>query len=103
MSDSFQRNHSVIRFGVFEADPAAGELRKKGVRVKVQDQPFQVLLALLENPNEVVTRNELRNRLWPGDTYVDFDQGLNRAVAKLRDVLDDTAEKPVYIQTITRR
>ena len=103
MFDSLQRNHSVIRFGLFEAHPLAGELRKKGVRVKVQDQPFQVLLALLENPNEVVTRNELRNRLWPSDTYVDFDQGLNRAVAKLRDVLGDPAEKPVYIQTITRR
>lgn len=93
----------LIRFGVFEIDPAAGELRKQGVRVRLQEQPFQVLLALVEAPRQVVSREELKNRLWPGDTYVDSDQGLNRAVAKLRSALDDPAERPAYIQTVARR
>jgi len=94
---------SLIRFGVFEIDPATNEVRKEGIKVKLQEQPFQVLLALVEHPQQLVTRSELKRRLWPADTYVDFDQGLNRAVAKLRDALDDTAEQPVYIQTIARK
>lgn len=103
MAETSEVARPLTRFGIFEIDAAAGELRKQGVRVRLQDQPFQVLLALVEKPDQVVTREELKNRLWPGDTYVDFDHGLNRAVAKLRDALNDPAERPVYIQTVTRR
>jgi pentatricopeptide repeat protein len=90
-------------FGPFEADLRSGELRKHGVRLKLQDQPFQVLALLLEHAGDVVTREELRQRLWPADTFVDFDTGLNSAVKKLRDVLADSAEEPRYIETIPRR
>src|SRR5580704_9563870 len=90
-------------FGPFEADLRSGELRKHGVRLKLQDQPFQVLALLLEHVGDVVTREELRQRLWPADTYVDFDTGLNSAVKKLRDVLADSADDPRYIETIPRR
>jgi TolB-like protein/DNA-binding winged helix-turn-helix (wHTH) protein len=93
----------LIRFGVFEVDPRTGELRSKGSRVKLQDQPLQILLALLEKPGEVVTREELRAKLWPADTFVDFDHGLNAAVKRLRDALADTAETPRYIETLPRR
>jgi TolB-like protein/DNA-binding winged helix-turn-helix (wHTH) protein/Tfp pilus assembly protein PilF len=95
--------NSLIRFGVFEVDPRTGELRSKGSRVKLQDQPLQILLALLEKPGEVVTREELRAKLWPADTFVDFDHGLNAAVKRLRDALADTAETPRYIETLPRR
>jgi TolB-like protein/DNA-binding winged helix-turn-helix (wHTH) protein/Tfp pilus assembly protein PilF len=97
-----QPNH-LIRFGVFEVDPRSGELRSKGSRVKLQDQPLQILLAVLEKPGEVVTREELRAKLWPADTFVDFDHGLNAAVKRLRDALGDTAENPRYIETLPRR
>ncbi|MFZ3333479.1 MAG: winged helix-turn-helix domain-containing protein [Candidatus Acidiferrales bacterium] len=90
-------------FGLFEADLRSGELRKHGVRLKLQDQPFQVLALLLEHAGDVVTREELRQRLWPADTFVDFDTGLNSAVKKLRDVLADSADEPRYIETIPRR
>jgi DNA-binding winged helix-turn-helix (wHTH) protein len=90
-------------FGLFEADLRSGELRKHGVRLKLQDQPFQVLALLLESAGDVVTREELRQRLWPADTFVDFDTGLNSAVKKLRDVLADSADEPRYIETIPRR
>jgi TolB-like protein/DNA-binding winged helix-turn-helix (wHTH) protein/Tfp pilus assembly protein PilF len=90
-------------FGPFEADLRSGELRKHGVRLKLQDQPFHVLALLLEHAGEVVTREELRQRLWPEETFVDFDTGLNRAVKKLRDVLADLADQPRYIETIPRR
>jgi DNA-binding winged helix-turn-helix (wHTH) protein/Tol biopolymer transport system component len=93
----------VIRFGTFEVDPRTGELRRNGSRVKLQDQPFQVLLALLERPGDVVTREELRAKLWPADTFVDFDHGLNAAVKRLRDALGDTAENPRFIETLARR
>ena len=93
----------VIRFGTFEVDPRAGELWKKGLRVKLQDQPLQILLALLEKPGDVVTREELRSKLWPTDTFVDFDHGLNAAVKRLRDALDDSAESPRFIETLPRR
>jgi len=93
----------LIRFGVFEVDPRTGELRSKGSRVKLQDQPLQILLALLEKPGEVVTREELRAKLWPTDTFVDFDHGLNAAVKRLRDALDDSAESPHFIETLPRR
>ena len=94
---------SQLRFGIFEIDLATNELRKRGIKIKLQEQPFQLLLALVEHPQQLVTRSELKSRLWQADTYVDFDQGLNRAVAKLRDALDDAAEQPVYIQTIARK
>src|SRR5215470_12943605 len=91
------------RFGEFEADLKAAELRKNGTRLKLQLQPFQVLVALLERPGEVVTREELRQRLWPQDTFVDFDHGLNTAMAKLHDVLGDSAGSPRYVETIAKR
>lgn len=91
------------RFGDYEADLRAAELSRKGTRLKLQLQPFQVLVALLERPRDVVTREELRQRLWPEDTFVDFDHGLNTAVAKLRDVLGDSASAPRYIETIAKR
>jgi DNA-binding winged helix-turn-helix (wHTH) protein len=91
------------KFDEFEADLRAAELRKNGNRLKLQMQPFQVLVALLERPREVVTREELRQRLWPQDTFVDFDHGLNTAMVKLRDVLGDSASKPKFIETIAKR
>lgn len=91
------------KFAEFEADVRAAELRRGGTRVKLQMQPFQVLLALLERMQDVVTREELRQRLWPQDTFVDFDHGLNTAVAKLRDVLGDSASSPKYIETVAKR
>ena len=91
------------RFGHYEADVNARELYRDGTRLRLQMQPFQVLVALLERPREVVTREELRLRLWPEDTFVDFDHGLNTAMAKLRDVLGDSAANPRYIETIAKR
>ena len=91
----------VFCFGVFEADEARGELRKRGIRIKLHTQPFQVLVLLLERPAEVVTRDEMRQRLWGQDTFVDFDHGLNTAVNKLREALDDSASQPRYIETIS--
>jgi cholera toxin transcriptional activator len=90
----------VFCFGVFEADESKGELRKHGVRIKLHSQPFQVLLMLLERPAEVVVREEMRQRLWGEDTYVDFDHGLNSAVNKIRDALNDSASRPRYIETV---
>ncbi len=84
----------VIHFGVFEADLRAGELRRNGSKVKLQEQPFQILAMLLERPGEIVTREELRARLWSADTFVDFDHGLNSAIRRLRDALGDSAENP---------
>src|SRR4030081_2142052 len=92
-----------IRFGVFEADLGAGELRKHGLRLKLSEKPFQILVMLLEKPGNVVSREELRNRLWPGDTFVDFDHGLNNAVMRLREVLGDSSENPRFVETIPRR
>jgi DNA-binding winged helix-turn-helix (wHTH) protein len=91
------------QFDDFEADLRAAELRRHGTRLKLQLQPFQVLVALLERPREVITREELRQRLWPEDTFVDFDHGLNTAMVKLRDVLGDSASKPKYVETIAKR
>ncbi|MGA8027464.1 MAG: winged helix-turn-helix domain-containing protein [Bryobacteraceae bacterium] len=90
----------VFRFGPFEADEAAGELRKHGVRVKLHSQPFQLLLMLLERHSQLVTRDELRQRLWREDTFVDFDHGLNTAVNKLRQALGDSASQPRHVETI---
>src|ERR1700739_2336159 len=96
-------NRRRIRFGIFEADLRAGELRKGGSRIRLQEQPFQILVMLLERPGQIITREELRSRLWPGDTFVDFEHGVNSAVARLRDALGDSAAKPRYIETLPRR
>src|ERR1700719_1532114 len=92
-----------LRFGVFELDPRAGELRKRGVRVRLQEQPFQVLATLLEHPGEIVTREELRKKLWPADTFVDFDHGLNKVINKIREALSDSVESPRFVETVARR
>lgn len=92
-----------IQFGVFEVDLAAGELRRRGVRLHLQAQPFGVLAMLLEKPGAIVSREELRQRLWPGDVFVDFDQGLNKAINKLREALGDSAENPRFIETVPRK
>ena len=94
---------AFVRFGVYEADMRAHELRKKGVRVKLQEQPFQVLTVLLEHAGQVVTREELRARIWSDDTFVDFDNSLNTSINKLREALNDSAESPRYIETVPRR
>jgi len=94
---------SILRFGTFELDLRSGELRKNGSRVSVQDQPLQILSLLLERPGELVTREELRQRLWPADTFVDFEHGLNAAVKRLRDALGDSAEIPRFVETAPRR
>lgn len=96
-------NRSIIRFGIFEADLHAGQIRRNGLRVRLQEQPFQVLAMLLERAGEVVTREDLRARLWPADTLVDFDHGLNAAVKRLRDALGDSADNPRFVETIARR
>jgi cholera toxin transcriptional activator len=93
----------IVRFGVFELDLAAGELRKNGAKLRLQEQPFQVLALLLEQAGDVVAREELRQKLWPADTFVDFDHSLNTAVNKLREVLGDSASSPRYIETLARR
>src|SRR5579864_6732358 len=92
-----------VRFDVFEVDLRAGELLKEGQKIKLQEQPFRVLSLLLQRPGEVVTRDQLRQELWPADTFVDFDHGLNSAVARLREALRDSAEKPRFIETISKR
>jgi Tol biopolymer transport system component/DNA-binding winged helix-turn-helix (wHTH) protein len=93
----------IIRFSIFEVDLNAGELRRNGAKVKIQEQPFQVLATLLEQPGEIVTREELRGKLWPADTFVDFDHGLNAAIKRLRDALGDSAENPRFVETVARR
>ena len=93
----------VLRFAGFEVDPRARELRRKGVRIRLQDQPLEVLLLLLERKGDVVSREELKQRLWPAGTFVDADDGLNTAIRKLREVLGDSVELPIYIETIPRR
>src|SRR5215468_10944249 len=100
---SENKSPAIVRFGVFEADLRAGELRKQGVRVKLQEQPFQVLIVLLQRPGEVVTREELRNHSWSPDTFVDFDNSLNTAINKLREALGDSADNPRFIETLPRR
>ncbi len=93
----------VVRFGLYEVDPHAGELRRNGVKVKLQEQPFQVLTMLLERPGEVVSREELQRRLWAADTFVDFDHSLNAAIKRLRDALRDSADNPRFVETLARR
>jgi DNA-binding winged helix-turn-helix (wHTH) protein/Tol biopolymer transport system component len=95
--------NGVIRFGIFEVDLRAAELRRNGLKVRLQDQPFQVLAMLLERPGEMVTRENLHARLWSSDTFVDFDHGLNAAVKRLRDALGDSADNPRFVETLARR
>src|SRR5271170_6928319 len=100
---SSNRETSLLRFGVFEVDLAAGELRKNGARIRLQEQPFQVLAALLQNAGQVVTRDDLREKIWPADTFVDFDHSLNTAVNKIREALGDSASSPRFVETMARR
>src|ERR1700722_13222769 len=93
----------IARFGLYEVDLQECVLTKGGLRVRLQDQPFQVLAVLLERPGEVVTREEIRQRLWSADTFVEFDDGLNNAIKKLRSALSDAADNPRFIETIPRR
>ena len=93
----------VIHFSVFEVDLRAGELRRNGRKVKLQEQPFQILAMLLEHPGEIVTREELRAKLWSADTFVGFDHSLNSAIRRLRDALDDSAENPTFVETLGHR
>jgi cholera toxin transcriptional activator len=93
----------VVRFGAFEVDLISGELRKNGTRIRLQEQPFRILAMLLERPGEMVAREDLRSKLWPSDTFVDFDHGLNTAVNKLRESLGDAAANPRFVQTVARR
>jgi len=93
----------TVRFGVFELDLRAGELRKQGIRIRLQDQPLLILQALLERPGEIVTREELKAKIWPADTFVDFDHGMYSAMKRLRDALGDSPENPRFIETLARR
>jgi DNA-binding winged helix-turn-helix (wHTH) protein len=94
---------NAIRFGLFEVDLSAGELRKRGRKIPLQDQPFQVLALLLSRPGELVSREEFQRALWPGDTFVEFDEGLNKAIQKLRQALDDSSDNPRFIETLPRK
>ena len=97
------RVREVVRFGVFELDAAARELRKNGLKIRLPEQPFRVLALLLESPGEIVTRAEIRWQLWSGETFVDYNHGINAAVKKLRRALGDSAETPRYVETVPRR
>jgi DNA-binding winged helix-turn-helix (wHTH) protein len=102
MPSPTESSHS-IRFGVFDLDVLAGELRKRGVRLPIQGLPLQVLEILLRHAGQVVTRNELRTQLWPADTFVDFDHSLHNVIARLREALGDSAESPRFVETLPRR
>src|SRR5882672_10151380 len=97
------RHTSVVQFGTYEIALHSGELRRAGVRIRVQQQPLRLLEMLLERPGEVVTREELRSRVWPNESFGDFDQAVNVAIAKLRGALGDSADSPRYIETLPRR
>ena len=92
-----------LSFGVFDLDLGTGELRKRGVRIRLQEQPFQVLAMLLEHRGEVVSREELQQKLWPANTFVDFDHGLNKAINKIRGALGDSADTPRFVETVAHR
>lgn len=93
----------LIHFGTFQVDLRTGEIHMNGFRIRLQEQPFQVLAMLLAHAGDVVTRGELRHRLWPDDTFVDFDQGLNKAINKIRSALGDSAKHPCYVETLPKR
>src|SRR5579864_4099626 len=95
--------HSTTRFGVFELNTNSGELRKAGTRIRIQDQPLKILMALLEQPGAVVTRQELKRRIWPDESFGDFDHAVNVAVAKLRAALSDSADTPRFVESLHRR
>src|SRR5262245_25676495 len=101
--EQVNRTAQTIRFGAFEVDPHSGELRKSGTRIRLQEQPFRVLLALLERPGELVSREELRQLIWPEESFGDFDHAVSVAVGKLRSALGDSAEIPRYVETLHRR
>jgi TolB-like protein/Flp pilus assembly protein TadD len=101
--DAPNQSGRLVKFGIFEADLASRELRKNGAKIRLQDQPFQVLTVLLEKPGGVVTRDELRQQIWPSDTFIDFDKGLNVAINKIREALGDSAENPRFVETLPRR
>ena len=103
MNDTTTSQSRIIRFGLFEVNLGAEELRKNGARIKLQQQPFQILVILLQHHGEIVTREQLREQLWPADTFVDFDHSLNAAVKRLRDALGESADNPIYIETLARR
>jgi DNA-binding winged helix-turn-helix (wHTH) protein len=98
-----QRPAGRYRFGVFEADAATGELRRKGIRVRLNAQPFQLLLLLLDRPGELITRDEISRELWPDGTFVDFDHGVNSAINRIREALGDSAGNPRFVETLARR
>lgn len=102
MEDS-RSSHAIVRFGAFELDNEGGELRREGTRIRLQEQPLQILQILLEQPGKVIAREELRRRVWPSDTFVDFDHGINNAIKRLREALGDTAETPRFVETLPRR
>src|SRR5579864_2282095 len=95
--------HRTFRFGPFELSEREGELRRNGVRIKLQEQPFRVLVELLANAGRIVTREDLQQKIWPADIFVDFDVGLNTAVRKIRQALGDDADHPRYIETTAKR
>src|SRR5215470_611788 len=97
------RSPAILRFGTFEIDVRSGELRKRGARIRLQEQPFLVLKILLERPGEIVSREELRSQIWSADTFVDFDNSLNTAINKLREALGDSADNARFIETLPRR
>ena len=101
--ESLRHSSEVIRFGPFELDKQAGVLRKHGLKIKLQAQPYEVLVALLENPGSLVTREDLRRRLWPNDTSLISSTGMNAALTRLRRALGDSAERPRYIETLAKK
>ena len=99
----FHAAPGTVRFGSFELDFKASELRKQGAKVKLQEQPFQILQVLVQRPGEIVTREELQQKIWPSDTFVDFDHGLYNAIKRLREALGDSADTPRFVETLSRR
>jgi len=102
-ADSDLNGAGIVHFGTFDVNLRAGELRKGGVKIKLYGQPFNVLVALLERPGQVLTREELKQKLWTSDTFVDFEHGLNKAINKVREALGDEADNPRFIETLPRR
>src|SRR6476646_2311470 len=98
-----QNGTHTVRFGAFEADRHSGEVRKSGIRIKLQEQPFKVLQVLLEHPGDLVTREELQSRIWPEESFGDFDHAVNVAIGKLRTALGDSADNPRFVETVPRR
>src|SRR5437588_8500603 len=101
--EDFSPSLGTVRFGMFELDFRTGELRKQGAKIKLQDQPFQILQILLQRPGGTVSREELQQKIWPSDTFVDFDHGINNAIKRLREALGDSAETPRFVETLARR